>query len=231
MKRSKRMSAELAVSISDFVLAGFSGVLAWRLNSRPTEMRRARRWFAIVLGAIAVSSLVGAVSHVLVLQNTDRLDALMSRATLMFIGPAALGLCMLASLLLFRPGTIERARSLSLIALAVYVGVILFEYPNFLVALVLYLPATAMLLAGFVVHWRQRQSFAADGIVAMILTIAAALFQYLESGVHNHHMDHNATYHILQGVALFFLYRAGRKWISGPRAEVVELKPRPAINC
>jgi hypothetical protein len=222
------MSAELAVSISDFLLAGFSGTLAWRLRSRPTQMRRTRRWFAIVLGAIAFSSLLGAISHGFVPENASRLGGLIWRVTLMFLGPAALGLSMLASLLLFRPGTIERARSFCLIALAVYVGVILFEYQKFVFALAFYTAATLLLLAGFVVHWRQRQSFASDGIVAMIVTLLAALLQYLQVGIHPVYFNHNALYQLIQAVALFFLYRAGMKWISGAPDHPIPLRPRPA---
>jgi hypothetical protein len=208
------MSAEVAVSASDFLLAGFSGALAWRLMSRPTEMPRTRRWFAIVLGAIAVSSLLGAISHGFVPEEHGRIGALLWRSTLMLLGPAAVGLCMLACLLLFRPGTVERARALALIMLGIYVGLVLFEYHEFVIALLLYLPATVMLLAAFVMRWRQGQSFAVDGAIAMVLTLAAGLLQYLHIGINPIYFNHNALYHVIQGVALYFLYRAGRKWIS-----------------
>lgn len=224
------MSAEIAVSASDFVLAGFSGTLAWRLASRPTEMPRTRRWFAIVLGAIAVSSLLGAISHGFLPERESSMGALIWRSTLMLLGPAAVGLCMLACLLLFRPGTVERARALTLILLAIYVGLVLFEYHEFLIALLLYLPATVLLLAGFVVRWRQGQSFAADGAIAMVLTLIAGLLQYLHIGIHPVYFNHNALYHVIQGIALYFLYRAGRKWISSspaaaPAAMPLEARP------
>ena len=225
------MSAEVAVSISDFLLAGFSGALALRLQSRPTEMRRTRRWFAIVLGAIAVSSFLGAISHGFVPQENGRLGALIWRSTLMLIGPASVGLCMLASLLLFRPGIIERARALALITLAIYVGLVLFEYHEFVIALLLYLPATLLLLAAFLMRWRQGQSFGADGALAMVLTLAAGILQYLHIDIHPVYFNHNALYHVVQGVALFFLYRAGVKWISPgpqPAGAAISLKPRPA---
>lgn len=225
------MSAEFAVSLSDFLLAGFSGALACRLQFRPTEMPRTRRWFAIVLWAIAVSSFLGAISHGFIPEENGRVGALLWRSTLMLIGPAAVGLCMLACLLLFRPGTVERARALALIMLAIYVGVVLFKYHEFVIALLLYLPATIMLLAGFVVRWRQGQSFAVDGAIAMVLTLVAGLLQYLHVGIHPVYFNHNALYHVIQGIALYFLYRAGRKWISGnpmPSTAALPLEIRPA---
>jgi hypothetical protein len=224
------MSAEFAVSISDFLLAGFSGALAWHLQFRPTEMPRTRRWFAIVLWAIAVSSFLGAISHGFIPEENGKLGALLWRSTLMLIGPAAVGLCMLACLLLFRPGAVERARALALIMLAIYVGLVLFEYHEFVIALLLYLPATIMLLTGFVVRWRQGQPFAVDGAIAMILTLVAGLLQYLHVGIHPVYFNHNALYHVIQGIALYFLYRAGRKWISAspataPTALPLEVRP------
>ena len=225
------MSAEVAVSISDFLLAVFSGALALRLQFRPTEMPRTRRWFAIVLWAIAVSSFLGSISHGFVPEEQGRIGALLWRSTLMVIGPAAVGLCMLACLLLFRPGTVERARVLALILLAIYVGLVLFEFHEFVIALLLYLPATLMLLAGFVVRWRQGQSFAVDGAIAMVLTLVAGLLQYLHVGIHPVYFNHNALYHVIQGIAIYFLYRAGRKWISGgpvPAPASLPLEVRPA---
>jgi hypothetical protein len=225
------MSPEVAVSISDFLLAGFSGILAWRLHSRPTEMPRTRRWFAIVLGAIAVSSFLGAISHGFIPEEHGSLGALIWRSTLMLIGPAAVGLCMLACLLLFRPGTVERARALALVALAIYVGLVLFEFHQFVIALLLYLPATLLLLTGFVVRWRQGESFAVDGAIAMVLTLVAGVLQYLHIGIHPVYFNHNAVYHLVQGIALFFLYRAGRKWISSAPIgtdEEVRFEVRPA---
>jgi hypothetical protein len=149
----------------------------------------------------------------------------------MLIGPAAVGLCMLACLLLFRPGTVERARALALVALAIYVGLVLFEFHQFVIALLLYLPATLLLLTGFVVRWRQGESFAVDGAIAMVLTLVAGVLQYLHIGIHPVYFNHNAVYHLVQGIALFFLYRAGRKWISSAPIgtdEEVRFEVRPA---
>ena len=224
------MSAEVMVSVSDFVLAGFSGMLAFKLLSRQTEMRRTKRWFGIVLGAIAFSALLGGISHGFLPEDRSRLGSLMWRATLMSIGPAAVGLWMLASLLLFRPATVERARTLGLIALAIYVGVVLFEYQNFMIALAVYLPAAVLLLVAFAVNLRnKRESFATDGLIAMGLTLVAGLLQYMRIGVHPIYFNHNVLYHVFQGIAVFFLYRAGSKWLEPNSSSPPILKSQPLI--
>lgn len=224
------MSAEVMVSVSDFALACLSGLLAMKLYSRQTEMRRTRRWFAIVLGAIALSALLGGISHGLLPDNESRLGGLLWRAALMAIGPAAIGLWMLASLLLFRPGVVERTRTLALIALAIYIGVVLFEYQSFEIALALYVPAAILLLIGFIVSLRRRsEAFAMDGLLAMAFTLLAGLLQYLRVGVHPIYFNHNALYHFIQGVAVIFLYRAGSKWLEPRFPKLPVLKSEPLV--
>jgi hypothetical protein len=224
------MSAEVMVSISDFALAGFSGLLAAKLQSRATEMRRTQRWFTIVLGAIAFSALLGGIAHGFVPDERSRLGALVWRATLMAVGPSAIGLWMLASLLLFKPAAVERARTLGLIALAIYVGVVLFEYQNFMIALAMYLPAAVLLMIGFAVELRRRaDSFAMDGLIAMALTLVAGLLQYLRVDFHPVFFNHNAVYHLFQGIAVYFLYRAGSKWLDPNGSKLPVLKSQPLI--
>ncbi len=222
------MSPETVVSISDFVLAAFSGALAVRLLSRPTEMTRTRNWLGIVLGGIAVSSVLGGISHGLVPEETGQLGELIWRATLMAIGPAAIGLWMLGSMLLFRPSNVERIRAVAVIALAIYTGVVLFEYQHYWVALAMYLPAAVLLLVAFMINLRgQQQPFAADGAIAMVITLGAGLLQYLRVGIHPVFFNHNAVYHLFQGIAVYFLYRAGDKWLTlRPR---YSLKAEPLI--
>ena len=219
------MSPEVMVSISDFALAVFSGVLTAKLLLRPTSRTRTRQWFAMVLGAIAFGSFLGGISHGLIPEESGRAGGLIWRATLMAIGPAAVGLWMLASILLFRPSSVERSRTLALIVLAVYVGVVLFEYQKFLIALLLYVPAAVLLLIAFAVHVKQNsEPFAIDGLIAMAITLVAGLLQYLRVGVHPVYFNHNATYHLFQAVGLFFLYRAAIKWLGSESPGRAHLK-------
>jgi hypothetical protein len=222
------MSAEMVVSITDFALAAYSGALAWNLLSRQTEMRRTRYWFAIVLSSIALSSLLGGISHGFVPEEAGRLGALLWRATLMAVGPAAVGLWMLASMLLFRPTRVEVARVLGLIALAIYTGVVLFEYQDFMIALVMYLPAVIMLLVGFAVHLR-RSAFSTSGLVAMVLTLTAGLLQYLRVSLHPVYFNYNAVYHLVQAIAVFFLYRTAIRWLEPNGSKLQVLKSQPLI--
>jgi len=137
---------------------------------------------------------------------------------------------MLASLLLFRPATVERARTLALIALAIYVGVVLFEYQSFMVALAVYLPAAVLLLVGFAVNLRSKgEPFATDGLIAMALTLLAGLLQYLRIGFHPIYFNHNVLYHFCQGIAVFFLYRAGSKWLEPNGSGLPVLKSQPLV--
>lgn len=218
------------VSVTDFALAALSAVLAWRLVSHATEMRRTRYWLTIVFSAIAISSLLGAVSHGFVPEEQGRLGEMIWRATLVAIGPAGVGLFLLGAILLFRPAGVERARVLGLIALAIYTGVVLFEYQDFWIALLIYLPPTLLLLLGFALNLRRNGgAFALDGCIAMVLTLTAGLLQYLRVGLHPVYFNHNAVYHLAQGIALVFLYRAGSKWLEPHGSELPNLKSQPIV--
>jgi hypothetical protein len=48
------------------------------------------------------------------------------------------------------------------------------------------------------------------GVVGLLLTFAAAAVQQAGIGLHADWFNHNALYHLMQGVALLFLFAAAR---------------------
>lgn len=222
------MSSELVVAISDFALAGFSGLLAFKILSQKTDLNRIQRLFAVVLGSIAAGAAFGGITHGFVPETDGIVGGLVWRATLAAIGVAAFSLWMIASLLLFKPGAVERARWFGIIGLAIYVGVVLFQEQRFFVALSFYIPACLILLFGFAAQLR-RQPFAMDGFIAMAVTFAAAALQYFQVGIHPVYFNHNALYHVGQGIALYFLYRAGRRWLETPGFSELKIKTQPLV--
>lgn len=212
------MLHEVAVSISDFSLSALSAVLAARLLSRNTEMQRVKKWFAVEIIAVAVAALLGGIVHGFVSDTDGFWGALIWRSTLVFIGLTGFAAIMIASLLLFRPGTVERIRIAALLIFAIYCGLVLFEWQHFGVALAFYIPTAILLFVAFLVRWRRNHaSFASDGLIAMALTFIAGGVQHFHIGIHPVYFNHNVVYHLVQGGAMVFLYRAGTRWLSeGP---------------
>ena len=209
------MLHEAPVALSDFALGAVSAFLALRLCRTETELLRIRTWFGVELGAIALAALFGGLSHGFFPGNEGLLGALIWRLSLVLIGVAALGALMLASFLLFRPTIVERLRLAAILAFAVYSGVVLFEWQDFVIALAFYLPPAILLSIAFLARWRRAPaSFAADGVIAMFLTFLAAAIQHFDLGIHPVFLNNNVLYHMVQAVATFFLYRAGIRWLG-----------------
>lgn len=219
------MLHEAAVSFSDFALAGLSGVLAGKLLRRNTERLRIRNWFSVAIGATAVAALLGGMAHGFFPDTDSFLGALIWRTTLICIGVTGLAAVMIASFLLFRPGTVERVRVAVLIAFAIYCGVVLFEWQQFVVAIAFYFPAAVLLFVAFLVRWRrEHDSFASDGLIAMALTFLAAGVQHFGIGLDPVYLNNNVIYHLVQGVGVIYLYRAGKRWIENLETSRLRIK-------
>lgn len=209
------MLHEASVSLSDFALAAVSAVLAAKLLASNTEMERIRTWFGVEMGAVALAALLGGIAHGFVPDTETFWGALIWRTTLVSVGLAGLAAMMIASFLLFRPRTVERVRFAAILAFAVYSGLVLFEWQGFVVALAFYIPAAIVLFIAFLVRWRREpNSFAVDGLIAMALTFLAAGLQHFQVGIDPVYLNHNVIYHLLQGAAMVFLYRAGTRWLK-----------------
>lgn len=209
------MLHEAPVSLSDFALAALSAVLVAKLLAGNTEMHRIRTWFCLEIGAVALAALLGGIAHGFVPDTETFWGALVWRSTLVCVGMAGLAAMMIASFLLFRPRTVERVRFAALLAFAVYCGLVLFEFQGFVVALIFYTPTAVLLFIAFLVRWRKEAaSFALDGIIAMVLTFIAAGLQHFQVGIDPVYFNNNVIYHLLQGAAMIFLYRAGRRWLK-----------------
>ncbi len=222
------MLHEPAVSISDFALGALSAWLAAILLSVGTKMHRVRKWFVVQLGAVAVAALLGGIVHGFLPDTDSVLGALAWRTTLIAVGAGGVSAIMISAFILFRPGTLERVRMAALILFAIYSGLVLFHWQGFGVAVAFYVPATVLLFLAFLVRWqRGREPFAATGLVSMILTFVAAGLQQFRIDINPRYFDHNVIYHVVQGLAVYVLYRAATLWLMDSPAtlQVVGLEP------
>jgi hypothetical protein len=86
---------------------------------------------------------------------------------------------------------------------------VIFVTDAFLVAIVNYLPSTLFLIVAFFAHYRAHAEVPLlVGLTGLILTLVAAAVQ--RAGIGFPHFNHNALYHLLQGVALLLIFVAAR---------------------
>lgn len=202
------------VALTDFAIALLCAVLATLIARWPAAAPRARRWWLVFFASIGVGALLGGLVHGFFNEPTSRGHGVLWPATLITLGVTSTAMWFVGS---FAGVPGERGawiRRAAVAALLVYVAVVLFVDQRFLVAIASYLPATVFLLVVLVVRQvRQPARPLLVAIAGLLLTFIAAAVQQLGIGIHPRYFNHNALYHVIQGVALVMLYVGGR-WVA-----------------
>src|SRR5207253_2261008 len=133
------------------------------------------------------------------------------RAALLAIGVAALGACAAAAHLGLRERVARRVVRLAMLELVVYAAIVLSGDRPFAVAVCEYLPAALFLLAVLIARFaRRREATVLVGAAGLGLTFVASGLQQAGIGLHPRWFNHNALYHLLEGIALATLYWCAR---------------------
>lgn len=208
--------AEPDVTLTDFGLAIECALLALLLHRVPTGALRFRLCLVVFFCAVGLAALLGGIDHGFLLDKTSRLHTAVWKGTLVAIGVCALA-AWLAGAELIATGP---ARWIKAGAVVLFVGYLfaVARSDRFLVAIVHYLPAVVFLLAVFSWQYvRGREPPFLRGVVALLLTFAAAAVQQAHVGLHPVFFDHNALYHLIQAVALLLLFVAARGIVGDAR--------------
>ncbi len=204
------MSQEIAVAISDALLAVWTGALALMTVRNQNEFPAIRKWFSFALGFAALGALLGGLWHGFFSSYSSFLGTALWRMTMLSVGAAAFGLLQISVLLFGSEVQRRRAGRFGLASYMVYAAFVLLYSDEFVLAMAYYVPITFLLLLGFAV--RRRERFAKFGLLYVGLSLAAALIQHFQIGLHPVYCNHNVLYHVVQGVANYFLFLAGRAW-------------------
>jgi hypothetical protein len=94
---------------------------------------------------------------------------------------------------------------------AAYIAVLLLVDESFAGIVRFYGPALLLFLVGAGLHAIESRGSGWGSISAgLLISSLAALLQQAEVSLHPDYLDHNAVYHVLQAIALVFLYRGFR---------------------
>jgi hypothetical protein len=195
---------EPATFVTDLLLAALGTWLALRLRST-SPASPARNWWIAAISLMATSALAGGFYHGFSPEVPAAVEAWWWRNVLWII--CGLGFAMGMSLLReFNPAA---NRAWCLVAVN----------PEFIVAMADY--GSAM-LAWTLVSLLSRRPWRAAMLAGMGLSFLAALVQQMQWGL-TARFNHNDLFHVVQAMALFAFYRAGR-CLDAPVGSV------PAIN-
>jgi hypothetical protein len=203
------------VALTDYGLAVECLLFVWLLSRSKTAKGTLRGWYQVFFSALATASLAGGTLHGFFAENTTVGSRFLWKGTLVAIGAAALAAWFVGLHMRFPLGTARALAPVLTIAFVAYCAVVLWVRDDYVVAIVSYLPAALFWLAMFVLAYRDtRQRPALVGVIGVLLTFAAAGVQQSGVALHPVYFDHNALYHAIQAVALFFLYRTA-SWSVG----------------
>jgi hypothetical protein len=200
---------EPAVTLTDYALAIECAVFVLFLMRRDASDRAMRFWFVVFFASAGSASLLGGTVHGFFPDAASSGRQIVWQATLLAILVTALAAWNIGSILLLSPRGATIVRRLAIAQLIVFSFVVLFLRHEFFIAILAYLPATLFLLIGLVAAYRScRLPALRWGIAGLGLTFLAAALQRLHIAVHPDYFDHNALYHVIQGTALWMIFRA-----------------------
>ena len=200
------------VVFTDLGLAILGAYLGRRLWSAPGQGMLSRTG-VVVMGGLASAAFWGAIFHAFFPANTATPPGFIAWI------PVPLSILVVAAALLelglriLAPRLPPRARR-SIVATyaAGFAAVVLLVDESFSTIVRFYAPALVFFL---IVAVRQAIRSRSAGwtliAVSFMVSAAAALLQQANVSIHPVYFDHNAVYHVLQGVALVLLYRGFRQ--------------------
>jgi len=200
------------VAFTDLGLAILGGYLGWRLWNAPGP-RMLLRTGALLMGGLASAALWGAVFHAFFPAGTATPAGFLVwvPVALSIVGAASVMLDLGLRLLL--PRTQPRVRRLIVATYAAsFAVVVLLVDESFSSIVYFYTPALVLfLIAAGQEALRGRETGWTLITSGLIISAVAAMLQQARVAVHPVYFDHNAVYHVVQAIALFFLYFGWRR--------------------
>ncbi|HSA82702.1 MAG TPA: hypothetical protein VLE23_17930 [Geminicoccaceae bacterium] len=210
------------VSLTDYALAAECALFACLLCFRHRPASRVRLWFALLFASLGLASLFGGTVHGFFLDQASVGHRVLWPAAMLAIGGATFAAWLAGAAVLLSRRAIRIVGMAALAQFVVYGGFVLAGAHDFTVAVMNYLPASIFLLAVFAVSYARGQAgWVLIGLVGIVSTFIAAGVQQAGLAVHPVYFNHNALYHLIQGLALFLIFG------SIPAVAAAEATKRP----
>jgi uncharacterized protein DUF6962 len=189
------------VTITDFLLA--LEALAFAVVIARTSTTTTQRWFVLFFGATALASLAGGLVHGFFSDSK-----VLWRLVLVALGIVSAAAWAIGARMLFNDRIADLIATAAGVAFVVYALVVVFVSDAFVIAIANYLPATLFLIVAFFAAYRFTPATPlALGLGGLLLTLVAAAVQQSGIALHPKYFNHNALYHVLQAIALFFIFK------------------------
>jgi hypothetical protein len=210
--------AEPGVTLTDYGLAAENAVLAFLIWRRTRGDGPLRSWLVLLFGSAVAASTLGGTVHGFFAGSRPAVAHALWKATLLSIGVTAFATELVAA----RTMLADRARCMvgitAALKLAGYSATVLLRSQQYRLALMNGLVATVFMFAACIdLTRRARSRQAMLGLAGVALGFAAAGVQRSKIALHPRYLDHNALYHLIQGVTMLLIFLSAR-WLAGPGA-------------
>jgi len=216
------MIAEPDVALTDYALFVESVLFCFWIYAR-NRSHPLTRWFLLLFGSIALASAFGGTVHGFLTNPQSPVSRAFWYATMILLGLTALSEFGIAARMSFAARAAKFVVVAALAIFGLYVATVLFWNAEFRLAILDYLVGLVFLSVAFVYAYAHtREASIALGVLGLVLTVVASVLQQARVSPHPRYFNHNALYHLLQAIALFFIYRAAR--------HLVTMLPPPAAD-
>lgn len=202
-------TSEVTVGLTDCLLGLecllFAGLL-WKIDGTWPLIRLSVVGFFVFT---ALASLTGGAWHLGFSQSSSVAATLDWKATMLALGATTLSAWSFGACLLFARPIRRRVIGVALFAFAVYSIHVVVIDDHFRVAIINYAPAVVFLGAAFAASYRRYSEPAIlVGLLGLGITVVAAVVQVFGVSLHPVYFNANATYHVIQAIGLFLIFRA-----------------------
>jgi hypothetical protein len=200
------------VALTDLVLAILAAYLGRHLWIAAKD-HRLRRSGAVLLGALASAALWGAIFHGFFPAGTATpMGSLAWKPVALSIVVAAATMLDLGIALLVPRLPLRLRRAGMLVYAAGFVAVVVLLDDSFTRIVYFYVPALLLLILASAREvtrdWSGGWSLI---LIGLLLSAGAAMLQQARVALHAVYFDHNAVYHLVQSIAVIFLYWGWRR--------------------
>jgi hypothetical protein len=218
------------VTLTDYGLVLECATFAVLLGLAPAGRRLSRAAAVCFFATLGAAAAAGGTVHGFFPDDLSAGSRWLWLLTLELMGLASLSAWILGAGMLRPGGDLRRLVLPAFLGVAVYEMAVLLSIREYWVTMTVYLPATCLLLVGFVrEHRRSRHPHLLAGATGLALTFVAAFVQAKRIGIHPIYFNHNALYHVVQAAALALIYLGARRVLAPERAGVdAPLGPGPA---
>jgi hypothetical protein len=200
---------EFSAMLTDYVLAVICFVFAFILFRAQNGKTTILKWLWIIFfTSIALGAIAGGSVHGFCGDETSPACKLLWLGALVILGLTTTSCWILGGVLWMGEQTWKRWFCFASILFVVYALILMVFSQNFLVAIINYFPPLIFLLIISVRGYIKTKAVAYRQVIAgILLSFFAAAIQQAHIGINPIYFDYTSTYHLLEAIALFLMFK------------------------